>query len=138
MWCRIFAACDEPPDLDALRRELGVTVESGGEGPQWFWADVSKNSARVRLERYTTDEQGLRAELNAWAATAEATDDTPATAGLMEKIIQARQLITVEGEDGDELAGAVARWLARRTQSVWQMDGQGFFGPDGELLLREG
>lgn len=44
-----------------------------------------------------------------------------------------------EEADGpaEDLCLAACRFLARETEGVYQVDGQGFFAPDGTLLLQE-
>ena len=37
----------------------------------------------------------------------------------------------------DRLGAEVCQFLARQTDGVYQADGQGFFAPDGSLLLQE-
>ena len=59
-------------------------------------------------------------------------------------LFRSRQLFTVRRpiDHSDEilveqLCVAVCRFLARVTEGVYQADGQGFFTPDGTLLLQE-
>src|SRR5689334_1570405 len=114
MWYRVFGSLDAP-------------VEPGTVGP-------------LLVERFGADEEGIRAELNSWAAFLE-TCDGPHAVPLMERAIQTRQLFTIHDPAGDRPdPGCVAlcRRLAAETAGFYQVDGVGFFDADGTLLVAEG
>ncbi|MCS7271926.1 MAG: hypothetical protein NZ703_12675, partial [Gemmataceae bacterium] len=63
---------------------------------------------------------------------------------LMEHAIQTQQLIVLRrpADNRDEAAVEAVlehtcRYLAEHTQGVYQIDGRGWFAPDGTLLLPE-
>ena len=85
VWYRVFAGRDKGPeaaDLLAELRRLGVTapVRFHGDDQGWFRAVVHEpgGATLLELERYRADEEGIRAELNSWAAWLETTDASPA------------------------------------------------------------
>ncbi len=102
--------------------------------PSW----IGKGGS-ILLERYSADEEGIRAELNSWAAYLE-TCGGPHHVYLMERTIQARHLFTLHDPTKDELdSGCVAlcRHLAIETAGFYQIDAIGFFDADGTLLVAE-
>src|SRR5262249_53383591 len=110
-----------------------------GDDQGWFAAELSISDAGVvTLERFLSTEEDIRAELNTWAAWVEA-NATDATR-LMQHLIATKQVFTVqvEDEDADEaIFVSLCRHLARLTDGVYQIDGQGFFDVEGRLLVRE-
>ena len=92
------------------------------------------------LERYRADEEGIRAELNSWAAFLE-TCDGPHHIPLMERTIQTRQLFTLHNPTGDvgldRECHTLCQLLARITAGFYQADSLGFFDADGTLLVEE-
>src|SRR5881275_78737 len=89
-------------------------------------------------------EEGIRAELNTWAAWLETCDYSPNHAALMEWVIQTRQLYTLRRplDHADEVrlervCVGTCRFLAGATDGVYQLDAEGFFAADGTLLLQE-
>ncbi len=124
-WYRVFAAAETCPAETLL---AGATF--GQEGAEWFWAELPG----VRIERFVPSDEGIRAELNNWAAVVEATLDEPIA--LMERIVQSRQLFTVQAESmaSEPEAERVARLLAAATQGCFQVDEGGWHDADGTLL----
>ena len=120
-WVRIFAL-----DATCPPETLLPGAELGHEDGAWFWAELDG----VRVERFLADEEGIRAELNAWAAIVEETVDQPAT--LMEYIVQSQQLFTLSGPD--EAAWKLALSLAQATRGIIQKDEGGWHDSDGTLL----
>src|ERR1700687_2920068 len=95
---RIFGANDiepEPAELVAFLKERGYDAAGHFQGDDrgWFQAELPWQGAVVQLDRYLADEQGLRAELNTWAAWVETTEDTPHQTPLMQRLIATRQMI---------------------------------------------
>ena len=136
MWFRVFAANEtmpQPADLQARLREQGRDVALDVKGDDLGWTSIAAGG--LRMERYLTDEDDLRDELDAWAAVAEAWGDE---CGLMQRLIAARQLYTLHGpDDAIEILDALARWLAGGTSGFYHADGRGFCAADGTLLLAE-
>ena len=95
----------------------------------------------ITVERFGADEEGIRAELNSWAAYLETHESSPHHLPLMERTIQSRQLFTVERPDDEassaRLCEALCRHLAGQTGGFFQVDEQGFFAADGTLLVGE-
>jgi hypothetical protein len=151
MWHRVFGLSPSPVEpadlLRHLRDGLGLPAEGHfrGDDAGWFACDLALPEASpVRLERFLTEEDGLRDELNTWAAWLETADYTVNSGPLMEKVIGTRQLFTlrrpVDHADEarlDRLCLGVCRYLAARTDGFYQVDGQGFFAADGQLLVQE-
>ena len=147
MWYRIFGSNDtEPTPAAVLARlnGLGVAVTGNfhGDGGGWFGAElVVAESVRLGLERFLAAEEGIRAELNSWAAWLELCAPAAEQAHLMERMIQTKQLFTLQRPDAAEAAGpvceALCQFLAGSTDGVYQIDGRGLFGAGGALLVQE-
>src|SRR5436189_6193523 len=101
LYYRIFGALDTEPERAGLEACLAgqgapVEVRFAADERGWFAAEVVAGpGAPLVLERWLADEEGLRAELNSWAAFLETCDWSPHAAGLMERVIQTKQLFTV-------------------------------------------
>jgi hypothetical protein len=147
LWYRVFGTGDGQPEpaalLGHLVRGLGVEVRGKFRGDDlgWFGAEllVPGEATAVNLERYLVSEEGIRADLNTWAAWLETRDGE-----LMQHVVRTQQLFTVErpadcdDEDMVELLCLeLCLLLARETTGVYQIDGRGFFDADGMLLLEE-
>jgi hypothetical protein len=146
MWYRIFGSRSAMPEPGALQDFLAglgrsVSVEFAADESGWYRADFRLDDATLVLERYVADEQGIRAELNSWAAWLETRQDAPEHAALMERMIQTAQLFTLQCSASPALNEAVCvalcRFLAENTAGVYQIDEQGFFAADGRLLVAE-
>lgn len=93
----------------------------------------------LALACFAADEEGVRAELNSWAAYLE-TCDAPHAVPLMERAIQTRFLFTLHDPTEDELERdcvALCRQLAHATAGFYQIDDVGFFDADGTLIVSE-
>jgi hypothetical protein len=150
---RVFGLSDAPvppADLLAALHAAGLRVEGRfrGDSPDpagWSAADfVLPGASPVTVERYRTDADDLRDELNTWAAWLETADWSPNAAPLMERVIAVKQLFAwrrpIDHSDEvrlDRLCQELARFLAGRAEGFYQADNQGFFAPDGELLVQE-
>ncbi len=146
MWYRIFGSNDTEPTPAAVLEHLnGLGVPATGEfhgGDAWFGAElVVAGKVPLGLERFLASEEGIRAELNSWAAWLETCAPEAEQARLMERMIQVRQLFTLQRPDGAEEAGpvceALCQFLARATDGTYQIDGRGLFAADGTLLAAE-
>ena len=146
LWHRIFGVSDvQPAPAAVLERLYGlaaVTGDFGGDEAGWFRADlVLPDGTTLHLECFQAKEEGIRAELNSWAAHLETFEDDAAAARLMEHVIQTRQLYLLERPDdataADALCVELCRFLAQQTDGVYQIDGLGFFAADGSLLVEE-
>ena len=146
-WYRVFGSRDDEPAAAALLaelRRLGVTapVRFHGDDQGWFRAVIHEpgGSPIGEMERYRADEEGIRAELNTWAAWIETTPPGPVQEALMQQVVTARQVFTLlpmSDEELDQDWEAVCQFLARVTEGVYQIDGRGFFAGNGSLLIAE-
>lgn len=139
----LFAACTEPPApvaiLDFLTgRYASVSGDFAADASGWYQADLVAVGFPLQLERYLATEEGIRAELNSWAAWLETREDAPEHVHLMERMIQTAQLFTLHGDgSADQIGIDLCRFLATATEGVYQIDGRGFFAADGGLLVSE-
>ena len=150
-WYRVFSASAMEPDPTKLLEHLhvqGLQIPSNFRGDTDGWFELvftlSESASPVVLERFLTTEEGIRTELNNWAAWLETCDYSPNHGMLMEKVIQSAQIFTLrrpldhaDESKLDDLCLTLMEYLAERTDGVYQIDGQGFFAADGELLLQE-
>jgi hypothetical protein len=149
-WYRVFGRSDAAVSQESVLTHLAaqgspVAADFAGEGEAWLSTAIRfAPSAPLQLERFLAGEEGIRGELNSWAAFLETCDYEPNHAALMERVIQTRQLFTlrrpVDCADealAERLCVGLCRFLAEQTDGVWQADGEGFFAADGTQLLRE-
>jgi hypothetical protein len=150
LWYRVFSANETEPTPAAILEHLqglgmAVAGDFTGDDAGWYAAVLALGEGTpLHLERFLACEDGIRAELNSWAAWLETCDYSPNSEPLMEKMIQTRQLFTLRKpiDHADEvrvegLCTGLCRFLAEATAGVWQADDQGFFSADGTLLLQE-
>jgi hypothetical protein len=150
-WLRVFGVsvhAPAPADLLAYLRELssGVRGDFKGDDQGWFHAQLVLGSEgrSIHLERYLAAEEGIRDELNAWAAWVEIFENHHAHEFLMKHLTATKQIFTLQSApvgpgagSVDDLQVGLCRFLARETVGVYQVDGQGFYSSNGELLLAE-
>src|SRR5260370_10200347 len=149
IWCRVFATNDDAP-IPALIQNYLVTLIPGAsarfrsDDEGWFDADIALpvSDKPFHLNRFLVSEEGIRTELNSWAAWLETREEHPGFARLMDHIVATRQVFTLQVDpdhhpESLECSVALCRFLAQRTAGIYQVDGQGFFDMDGHLLLRE-
>lgn len=151
MWFRIFAiqdAAPEPAELVEHLRGQGLDVAGhfSGDEAGWFKVDLvlAGQPPPIRLERYLASADDIRDELNAWAAWLETVDENPRAPHLMQHLISSQQVFTFDCPRDRFEEAAVAklclglcRYLSRQTRGIYQIDQQGFFAPDGQLLVKE-
>jgi len=154
-WFRVFgliAAAVEPAGLLEHLHDQGLPVRGHFRGDErgWFHAELvfAEDAPPVVVERYLAEEEGIRAELNSWAAWLEEQDDNPHRVCLMERLIGTAQLFAIhqaedDAEEADDKPPAervsltCCRYLAAATDGVYQADRAGFFAADGTLLVPE-
>jgi hypothetical protein len=149
-WWRVFGASEEQPRPESVLEHLHGLGVTGGrfKGDDQGWTSLefvpAEGASPLLLECYLSGEEGIRGELNNWAAWLETCDHEPGHAALMERVIQTRQLYTLRRPPDhadearlDRVGESLCRFLAGRTAGVYQVDGEGFFAADGTLLLRE-
>jgi len=151
LWYRVFGTNDAQPEPAALLDHLqghGTEVAGNfrGDDEGWFGADVvfAAEATPLHLERYLAAEEGIRADLNSWAAWLETADYSPNHQPLMQHVIGTTQLFILRRPIDhanevlvEELCLSLCQFLARATAGVYQVDDQGFFAADGTLLLQE-
>jgi hypothetical protein len=135
--------------LDHLRRrelDYEVIAKFSRDDEGWFRAELAIGDANLPLilERYLSKEDGIRAELNSWAAWLETVEQNPNHGWLMQHVISTTQLFTLRGptdadsvQPTESLCLELCRFLARETAGVYQVDNHGFYGADGTLLVKE-
>jgi len=149
IWCRVFASNDDAPIPALIQNYLltlipGASVRFRSDDEGWFDADIAlpPSDKPIHLNRFLVSEEGIRTELNSWAAWLETREEHPGFARLMEHIVATRQVFTLQVDlehppEFLECTVALCRFLAQRTAGIYQVDGQGLFDMDGHLLLRE-
>jgi hypothetical protein len=151
MWHRVFArsaAEVRPSALAAHLHAAGLPVQPHFKADDHGWTSgelvLPGGGTPVRVERYLTDADGLRDELNAFAAELETMDFSPESPRLMAHVIQAKQLFALrrpldhaDEATLDRLCQEVVQFLAAAADGVYQIDGRGWFAADGTLLLPE-
>lgn len=144
-WYRVFCASDTipaPADLEAVAvgAGLSVSLEAAQEAEQWFWLRLQMGDEALEISRFLSDEEGIRVELNSWAAFLESCSEGPEHAALMERTIQSRQLFYFECSRMSPFADVAVRLckrLATIAEGFYQIDDEGFFAADGSLLVAE-
>jgi hypothetical protein len=154
-WFRVFgcggAAVEPAALLEHLHGQgLAVAGHFRGDDRGWFRAELvfAEDAPPVVVEHYFADEEGVRRELNSWAAWLEEQEANPHALPLMERLIVTRQLFTLHqpDEDADDLGDAAlverlcvtcCRYLAAATDGVYQADHHGLCAADGTLLVPE-
>jgi len=148
---RLFAPVETnvpPSEWMAHLEALGFTVEPHFRGDDLGWTSgtllLPGGGTPVQLERWLTTEDDLRDDLNNHAAELETMTFNPHHTKLMELVIQTKQLIAIRkpidhADDAGltDLCEAIVRFLAVRLNAIFQIDGEGWYNPAGELLLPE-
>lgn len=152
MWYRIFGLSEPEVPAETILEHLhehGFTVRGEFRRDERGWGAVQftfpeSAGSPIVMQRYLSDEEGVRNELNTWAAWLETATYNPNHADLMTHAIQTRQLITIrrpiDHADDSRLEAfclELSQFLARQTNGIFQIDDQGFFAASGELLLEE-
>lgn len=150
MWHRVFCRSDRevaPPTILAHLHDTGRPVAGRFHGDDLGWtaAELTLGTGTpVYLERYVATADAIRDDLNSWAAWLETLDYSPHNVRLMEHVIQTRQLVTVRKPLDhpnevvvDDLCRTICQFLAATADGVFQIDNDGWFGADGELILKE-
>ncbi|MGL6073933.1 MAG: hypothetical protein ACRC8S_07215 [Fimbriiglobus sp.] len=138
----------KPSELAQHLHDAGLPVEPHFRGDDLGWTGgtliLPGEGAPIQLERYLTKEDDLREELNTFAAELETMDYNPNHERLMREVIQTQQLFALRRPLDhsneallDRLLTTVAQYLAKATDGFYQMDGEGWFAADGQVLLPE-
>jgi hypothetical protein len=148
-WHRVFSKSPAEPDPAALlehlqRQGLQVTGNFRGDDQGWFSAEITFEDgvAPMQIERYLSLEEGIRGDLNAWAAWMESLDDNPHAEPLMQHMVSTAQVFTlrqpvqlIKALRSTPLCFEACLFLAQATDGVFQIDDRGFFDAQGKLLV---
>jgi len=150
MWYRVFCRSESSLSPSSLLEHLHanalpVAGHFKGDDLGWTGAELIFGAGSpIYVERFLAKEDNLRADLNSWAGFLETCDYSPNHAMLMERVIQAQQLITlrkpIDHSDEvsvDKLCLAVCGFLAELADGIYQIDDDGWYAADGELFLKE-
>jgi len=148
MWYRVFGLGEaevSPAALQAALRAAGLDGPLHVRGDDLGWTAIDLDvagGAPLHVERYLTDTDEIRDDLDAWAAWLETQEHEKHNQHLMQHVIGTKQLFTLRRPfDEDALDGVcetLARTLATLSDGVYQIDTRGFFAADGKLILGEG
>jgi len=132
---------------DGLPHPSPLPPSTGGEGVERKACGLETapldSGSYLEIERYLVREEGLRGDLNSWSAWVEAQPPNPAQDLILDALVSTVQFFTLReatAEELDDPSGAclaACKWLARETNGIYQVDGQGFFDVNGNLLLAE-
>jgi hypothetical protein len=149
MWCRVFSANETMPQPASVQQFLaakGIDAPLVVTGDDLGWTSIEfgdgQSQEGLRIDRYLTDEDELRDELDTWAAWVESMSNDLDAIGLMQSIISTRQLFTIRANEREEssineLQVQIGQWLAQETNGICQIDGLGFFSSTGSNLLAD-
>jgi hypothetical protein len=146
MWYRVFGsnhAVIPPADLlEALNGQgFAVTGHFRGDDEGWFRAELILAEGSIEAQRYLATEEGIRRELNSWAAWVEDTLGEEKGGLWMQRIISTTQIFTLRAVEADktleDFLSAACRYLAGMTEGFYQVDGKGFFTSEGSLAIAE-
>ena len=152
MWYRVYGMNQAPlfpaDVLEFLNRQYpGVTGHFRGDDAGWFHAELTllESDLRIEMARYLANEEGIRREMNGWAAWIEETLGEKKGGPWMQRLINTTQVVTLRlGDEEAEIESAVdallvnlCRYLAQMTDGVYQIDGRGMFQPDGALIAAD-
>lgn len=137
MWHRVFGANQAQVELDPFLQKWNAwSVDYHRDDQGWYRAEIrlSETAPPLIVDRYLAKEEGIRAELNTWAAWLEihAPDPEP----LMQRMIGASQIFAFQ-TSGDDFVRALCQFLAQETDGLWQVDGFGFFDGQSNLVIAE-
>jgi hypothetical protein len=146
MWYRIFGTGDRDIEPGAILGHLNgqrypVRAKFRVDDAGWYEGEILREDAdqAYELQRYLAGEEGLRDDLNSWAAAIEKLD-TPHRRMLMQTMIGTTQLFTLratQGKADHDFCKRLCQFLAAETRGVYQVDEMGFFDAAGELLAWE-
>ena len=151
VWYRVFSLQREPVSPSALAQFLhdqGLPVEPHFRGDDTGWTNAQLmrpgEGTPVSVDRYLTDIDDLRDELNAFAGLLETLNYSPNNTRLMEHVIRTQQFVAyrkpldhANEATLDTLCETLGKYLAQQTEGILQIDGLGWFAADGERLIEE-
>lgn len=152
MWYRIFgrsAAEVKPNDLLEHLHMHGETVTTRFKGDDLGWTSIEVvtphgTDSPLLVERYLTEEDNLRDDLNTWAGYLETLNYSSNNVVLMERMIQTKQLITIRKPvshpndvEAERLCERLTRYLAQQIEGIYQIDQVGWHDATGNVLIAE-
>jgi hypothetical protein len=151
MWFRVFGTSEMQPEPEALLaylrdRQVEVTGQFRADDQGWFRAEIHDGASGscVQIDCFLVSEEGIRPEMNNWAAWLETRESNPNSAQLMQQVISAKRLYAMQvSPETDEKGAAgllsvlLCRFLAGATAGVYQVDDEGFYSANGVLLVSE-
>ncbi len=149
LWYRIFGRSRTPVEPAAVREflqtlDVSAAIEFEPDGSEWTSATLGFAGQSIQVERFLAEDEGIRTELNTWAAYLETCDFSPNSVPLMEHMIQTCQLFTVrrpvlvpDEELVEQMCQDLAEFLAQKVDGVYQVDEEGFFDTEGRLIVPE-
>ena len=146
MWYRVFCRSLAEVTPAELLADLGASDSRfRGDDLGWTAGEVILGlGTPVYVERYLTDTDDLRDELNTWAAYLETLNYSAEHVRLMEHVIQSRQLITVRKPldqaneiEVERVCLAICQKLAQTADGIYQVEGEGWYTSNGTLMLKE-
>jgi hypothetical protein len=151
LWYRVFGRSGQTVALEDLVRELqrldpDAEARFKTDDRGWYHAELRapELESPLILESYWQDEEGIRHQLQSWAAWLETCADNPHHQPLMERIIGTQQIFTIsrpaEAENAhllDRVCLTACRFLAQTTDGIYQVDRQGLYDAEGRLLVAE-
>ena len=151
MWYRVFGVKSEmvqPALLQEHLRQFGVDVPLQVRGDDLGWTactlQLAASSTPLQIDRYLTEEDDIRDDLDTWAAWLETQEHNANHGKLMQHVISTRQLFTLRRplDSADEnrlnqVCEVIVQFLAKQSEGIYQIDGRGFFAADGTMLLQE-
>ncbi len=146
MWYRVFGTSDaglEPGSLLGMMNASSYPVRArfGVDDAGWYQAEIIREDADevYDLQRYFAEEEGIRDDLNTWAASVELVDSLHQTS-LMQHFISTSQLFTLhatQGQPDEQFCRRLCQLLARATEGIYQVDGWGYYSASGDFLAPE-
>jgi len=142
---RVFCQSSKEPSAAALAEHLrhhhpDAVVHFKGDQLGWLRAEVNlaKHAAPLVIERFLVEESDMRPQLNSWIAWLE-TVDHPRRESVIDRVVNSQQVFTLEvhSESAAKLAKIACQYLATKADGIYQIDEEGFFSPDGLLLVPE-
>jgi hypothetical protein len=151
MFYRVFSLKGDvvqPAALQEHLRSLGVEAPFEVRGDEHGWTSCQfrlvEGSSPLQIERYLTDADEIRDDLDAWAAWLETQSGNPNHLRLMQHVIGSEQMFTLKRPDDhadeaqvNQVCKAIVQFLAGKTRGVYQIDNIGFFAASGTILLPE-
>jgi hypothetical protein len=141
-WYRVFARSAEPVPPAVVLADLvqgGAPVQGHFQADEhgWYRCELA-TVPPVAVECFRVFEEGVRPELQSWAAYLE-TLESSYSQEFMEAVNAAAQVFTAQLPDARaaELLKQLCGNLARAADGVYQIDGEGFFWSNGALALGE-